>query len=135
MGNKNRRYFHSLFQAPTGCPIQEILQVVSKFQAVITEDMNKALEEEVTEAEVLAALSSMQQGKIPGPDGFTLEFFQGFYDLVKEHLLMIVRESQSLEGTRVFQCHFHLLNTQKAGQECPSRTIVQFLVVMWCIKS
>ena len=37
---------------------------------------------------------SIQKGKIPGPDGITIEFFQGFYDLVKGWLLNEVQESK-----------------------------------------
>ena len=35
-----------------------------------------------------------QKGKSPGPNGLIIEFFQGFYDLVKEDLLKAVQESQ-----------------------------------------
>ena len=35
-----------------------------------------------------------QKDKSPSPDGLTIEFFQGFYDLVKEDLLKTVQESQ-----------------------------------------
>jgi hypothetical protein len=43
-------YFQSIFKAPDGCPIQEILHVVSKFLMMIGEEMNKSLEEEVSES-------------------------------------------------------------------------------------
>ena len=39
-------------------------------------------------------LHSLQKGKIPGLDGFTLDFFLGFYDLLKTDILKVVRESQ-----------------------------------------
>jgi hypothetical protein len=44
--------------------------------------------------EVLATLSSMQRGKSPRPDGLTMEFYVGFYDLIKDDLLKVVQESQ-----------------------------------------
>jgi hypothetical protein len=87
-------FFAKLFATPEGCPIQEILEVVSKFQPVFSTEMNQVLEEEVTEVELLVALTSMKNGKSPGPDGITVEFFKHFYDLLKEDLLMTVRESQ-----------------------------------------
>jgi hypothetical protein len=46
------RYFLSLFQEPRGCPMQEILHVISKFPSVIYEEMNMSLSEEVLEPEV-----------------------------------------------------------------------------------
>jgi hypothetical protein len=91
-------YFRSLFLEPEGCPIQKILSVVSKFSSVFIEEMNQSLLEEVSEEELSAALSSMQNRKSPGPDGFIVEFYKSFYDLLKEDLLLVVRESHR-EGT------------------------------------
>jgi hypothetical protein len=88
------RHFKSLFQEPDGCPIQEILEVISKFRPVFTKEMNRSMVEEVSEPKLHATLSSMQKGKRPRPDGLTVEFFLGFYDLLKEDLLKVVREFQ-----------------------------------------
>jgi len=68
--------------------------VISKFPQVVIEDMNCSLSYMVLEPEVMVALSLMQKGKILRPDGFTVEFFLGFYDLLKENLLKVFRESQ-----------------------------------------
>jgi hypothetical protein len=88
------RFFENIFQAPRGCPIQEILEVVTKFQHVFSKEMNKSLEEEVTKSELKQALSSMQNGKIRAQTDFTVEFFKSFYDLLKDDLLLMARESQ-----------------------------------------
>ena len=37
---------------------------------------------------------SIQKGKIPSLDGITIEFFQGFYDLVKGDVLKALQVSQ-----------------------------------------
>jgi hypothetical protein len=87
-------FFSNLFSAPPGCPIQEIMEVVGKFPTVFSEEMNLSLEEEVTEPELRATLFSMKNGKIPGPDGVTVELFKAFYDHLKNDLLLVVRESQ-----------------------------------------
>jgi hypothetical protein len=50
---------------------------------VFSDEMNQALEEMVSELEVLVAFTSMQKGKSLGPGGLTIEFFIGFYDLIK----------------------------------------------------
>jgi len=90
------RFFKKLFVVLEGCLIQEILEAVSKFQHVFSFEMNQELAEEVTEAELLISLSSMKNGKIIGLDGFTIEFFKHFYDLIKEDLLMTIRESHGV---------------------------------------
>ena len=56
--------------------------------------MNKSLKEEITEEELEKIVYSFQKGKSPSPNGLIIEFFQGFYDLVKEDLLKAVKESQ-----------------------------------------
>jgi hypothetical protein len=61
---------------------------------VVSNEMNQDLEEEVSEAEVLAALNYMKNGKIPRLDDLTIEFFISFYEMVKEEFLKVVRESQ-----------------------------------------
>ena len=53
------------------------------FPKMIDEEMNILLKAEVTEEELEKVVYSFQEGKITGPDGLTIEFFQGFYDLVK----------------------------------------------------
>ena len=45
--------------------------------------MNNSLNEEVSEEELNSIVHSFQKGKICGHDGFTVEFFVGFYDLRK----------------------------------------------------
>jgi hypothetical protein len=57
-------HFEKLFEAPEGFQIQEILEVVNKFPRAFTEDMNKYLDEEVSEDELKGALFTMQSGKI-----------------------------------------------------------------------
>ena len=55
--------------------------------------MQQDLIEEMTEEELNKIISTFQKGKSLGPHGFTLEFFLGFYDLIKDDLLKVVRES------------------------------------------
>jgi hypothetical protein len=75
--------------------------------------MNRSLEEEVKETKLCAALSSMHNGKIPGPDGFTVEFFKSFYDLLKDDLLMMVRESQRVGRIHGLLIHVLVPHPQK----------------------
>ena len=56
--------------------------------------MNDSLANEVSEEEISNIVHSFQRGKSPSPDGFTLEFFLGFYDLIKKDILAMVHESR-----------------------------------------
>ena len=49
--------------------------------------------EEVIEEELRNIVSTFQRGKSLGPDGFTVDLFLGFYDLFKDDLLKVVKES------------------------------------------
>ena len=87
-------FLKNMFKEPTWCNIQEILEVIHLFPKMIDEEMNILLKAEVTEEELEKVAYSCQKGKSPSSDGLTIEFFQGFYDLVKEYLLKTVQESQ-----------------------------------------
>jgi hypothetical protein len=66
------RFFHSMFREPRGHPIQEILQVISKFPTVFSEEMNHSLCEEALEVKVQESLFSTQKRKSPRPDGLII---------------------------------------------------------------
>jgi len=53
----------------------------------ISEDENKFLIEEFTEKEVREAVFQMKHNKSPGPDGFSVEFLQIFWSLIKDDLM------------------------------------------------
>ena len=63
------------------------------FPRLVTEEMKQYLLEEVTKEELNKIIHSFQRGKRPGPDGFTLDFFLGFYDMLKSDILKVVKES------------------------------------------
>jgi len=49
--------------------------------------MNLKLEVEVTKEEMKVVLASFKKAKILGLDGWTIEFFFGFYDMLEGYLL------------------------------------------------
>ena len=83
-------YFHNMFQEPASCPIMEMIKVIDLFPRAIIEEMNEELTKDITEEEIQQVLYSFEKGKSPGPDGFTLDFFLGFYDKTKDDLLAVV---------------------------------------------
>ena len=75
---------------------------------MITNEMNEELTKEVSEEEIRHTLHSFQKGKSLGPDGFIVEFYIGFYDLIKKDILEVVRESYELGKVlgSMFTLHF-----------------------------
>ena len=61
---------------------------------MVSDEMNQELTKEISEEEIRNTMHSFQKGKILGHDGFTMEFYPGFYDLIKKDLLEVVREYQ-----------------------------------------
>ena len=89
-------FFQNIFKEPKGCPIQEILEVLGYFLRMVTEEMNQELIKEIYEEEIRYSIHSFLKGKSLGLDGFTVEFYIGFYDLIKKDILEVMRESQEL---------------------------------------
>ena len=87
-------HFQGLLKELVGCPIFEMLEVLDLFPRLITEEMNEYLTQDIKKEEIKKVLHSFQKGKSPGPDGFTLEFFLGFYDKINEDILAVVKESR-----------------------------------------
>jgi hypothetical protein len=58
---------------------------------------SRALYSPVTIEELKSVLFHFKKEKSPGPDGWTVEFFTSFFDLVGEDLLALVEESRRLE--------------------------------------
>ena len=52
----------------------------------------EALEFPFSEAEIYAALMGMNGDKAPGPDGFTIAFWQNCWEIVKEDVLDMFKE-------------------------------------------
>lgn len=59
------------------------------------EELNEQVFQPVSEEELLATMKSFKKDKCPGPDGWTIELFLHFFDLIKYDMLRMV------EGTRM----------------------------------
>jgi len=79
--------------------------------------MNDALHEEISNKDILSTLSSFQKGKSSGLDGLTIEFYLGLYDLIKDDILKVAKESkksQKIVGSfNATLCYFPRINPKK----------------------
>jgi hypothetical protein len=53
------------------------------------------LESPCTKEEVLVVLKSFSKDKIPRPDGWTVEFFLHYFDLLGDELVELVEDSRT----------------------------------------
>ena len=58
----------------------------------VNEEENELLIDEFMEKEVRDAIFQMKHNRAPGPDGFSAEFFQVFWTLIKDDLMAMFRE-------------------------------------------
>lgn len=70
--------------------------MTQNFPKLITEEHNQLLLRPVMPQEVDLAMTQLKEGKAPGPDGFTMNFFHAFWDLIKEEVWQVVEESRTL---------------------------------------
>jgi hypothetical protein len=68
--------------------------VAGLFSRLVTEAEVEALFIPINLGELKEVLSSFKVDKSPGPDGWTIEFFIRFFDLVGGDLLEMVEESR-----------------------------------------
>jgi hypothetical protein len=99
IGEKNLKvfisgYYKGLFGAPPQNSftlledrIEDIPQLSSKEKNVLSADF--------TEIEVKEAVMQMKKNKAPGPDGFPAEFYQVFWDTIKEDMMAMFYQLQA----------------------------------------
>jgi hypothetical protein len=61
---------------------------------LVTEEQNNNLNKPIAEEEIDQVLQEMPNGKVPGPDGFTVEFFKACWEIVKNDIYRLVEDSR-----------------------------------------
>lgn len=61
----------------------------------LDEEVSKTLGESISVAEVQEAIKSLQRGKSPGPDGYTVEFYKTFSATTAPFLTEVLNEAYS----------------------------------------
>eukprot|EP00253_Pinus_taeda_P020338 PITA_20338 len=70
--------------------IRDLLTSIPK---IITEDQNESLNCMITMEEVEEAVRDMPNGKVPGPDGFTIDFYKACWEIIKTEVWEVVEDS------------------------------------------
>lgn len=89
LANFEIKHFQNLFKAQREPSIAEILQIALFFSNYVEEEDNEDLMVDIIKGELLEVLHSFQKDKIPGLDGWPIEFYLWFYDLVGVDLLKV----------------------------------------------
>ena len=61
---------------------------------LVTEEQNINLNKPIAKEEIDQVVQEMPNGKAPGPDGFTVEFFKACWEVVKHEIYGVVEDSR-----------------------------------------
>lgn len=73
---------------------KDIDKVTKHIPKLINDEQNNTLMQPITIQELEMAVNQMEDGKSPGPNGFTIDFFHHCWDWLKFEVLDLVEESR-----------------------------------------
>eukprot|EP00253_Pinus_taeda_P036183 PITA_36183 len=89
-------YIREMSKEPNINRAEAIESITRHIPRLITEEQNTLLLKPISLQEVETAVNSLKAGKAPGPDGFTSNFFQYFWELIKWEVWQVVEESRNM---------------------------------------
>lgn len=89
-------YFKDILKEPAGNREVAIRAITQHIPRIITEEHNNKLLQPTSLKEIEEAMNQLKDGKAPGLDGFTANFYHEFWELIKEEVWELVEESRSM---------------------------------------
>ena len=114
---ETKSFYQNLYKNKTENAVSEGLQNIflSKIDKKLSTDQAKILEEDITEFEMKHAIFTTQKNKSPGPDGLPIEFYQTFYEILKNDLILLFRCIEAHETLSDSQQIAIIISTPKKG--------------------
>lgn len=110
------RYYSELLSKQEDEDQRSRRNITQHIPKLVTQDHNSLLMRPIEWEEVEEAVMQMEKGTAPGPNGFTVDFYQFFWDLVKEEVWEIVEESRkSKRNLKAFNATFLTLIPKEQG--------------------
>eukprot|EP00253_Pinus_taeda_P006382 PITA_06382 len=88
------RHFSNLYRASTIINLPDILRITQNFKLFVEQEQKDDLNAPVTLDELEGLLKWFKRDKIPGPDGWPIDFFIHFFDLISADLLAMIEDSR-----------------------------------------
>lgn len=128
-----KQFYQDLYSSQANYSQAEIDLFLDKIQFPnITQDQQELLEGPLTTAEILQAIKSLQNGKAPGPDGFSCDFYKAFSSKLAPLLTDVFLESHTnlkLPQTLSQATISVILKKDKDAQKCASYRPISLLNV------
>ncbi|XP_059068224.1 uncharacterized protein LOC131858791 [Cryptomeria japonica] len=93
MSHEACQFYSNLFFENSSPTVEEENLILSCIPSLVTNTMNASLTPLISMSELENVVFGMNKGKSPGPDGFPVDVFQDFSDIINLDLLEVVRES------------------------------------------
>jgi hypothetical protein len=88
-------HFKSFYQAPPAPSLADQTAVASLFPTLITPEEANSLLSPCTKEELFETINSFKKEKSPGPDGWSVELFLHFFELMSPDLLEVIEDSKT----------------------------------------
>eukprot|EP00253_Pinus_taeda_P010150 PITA_10150 len=88
-------HFRNLYKCPREVNLPDIINVANHFPRFVEDEDVEALIDPVSAEELEGVLKWFKKDKSPGPDGWTIEFYLAFFDVLGQDLLGVVEESRT----------------------------------------
>lgn len=88
------QHFSSLYRAPLHCDLPELMRITRSFNRYVEQEQEDDLNCSVTKGEIEGVLKWFKKDKSPGPDGWPIEFFIHFFELIGNDLLLAIEDSR-----------------------------------------
>jgi len=101
---------------------RDIAEIIRHIPKMVTLEHNVMLMRTIAREEVDEAVFQMEKGKSLEPNGFTIDFFQSCWDLVKEEIWEVVEESRWTRWIlKAFNATFLTLIPKEHGADSPGK--------------
>eukprot|EP00253_Pinus_taeda_P025007 PITA_25007 len=87
-------HFKNQYSRGMGSAIHDILWGIELFPTMFDNDINDSIYQPISEDELHRILKVFSKDKCPSPDGWTIEFFLHFFDLIKHDLIQMIEDSR-----------------------------------------
>lgn len=87
-------YFKKAYSRDANRSIEDIMWGIEPFPKMFEEEENSRLYAAVSGEELLSVMKSFKKDKCPGPDGWTIDIFIHFFEMMKNDILGMVEETR-----------------------------------------
>lgn len=88
------KHFKNAYKRETSREFKDILWGLDPFPCMFKDEDNERIFAAVSKEELLSVMRSFKKDKCPGPDGWAIDIFIHFYDIMKKDILGMVEETR-----------------------------------------